>query len=83
MDSAWRQRLGAALDEKRISMRQASLDAGFAAGYVQSILGPDQKDPGISSLFAICDAAGISPLHVLYGFDVTPEDERIVRVIAT
>lgn len=40
MDTNWRQRLDAALKEKKISMRKASLDAGFAAGYVQSILCP-------------------------------------------
>jgi transcriptional regulator with XRE-family HTH domain len=77
----WRFRLKAALDERDLSMREVSLRAGLAPGYVASLLGKEHKDPTISNLSAVCDAVGVSLPHVLYGFDITPEDQKIVAAM--
>lgn len=58
-------------------MREVSLAAGAGAGYLHSIL-KEGKDPGIERLSAICDQIGVSLPYILYGINITPEDEKIV-----
>jgi len=77
----WRERLSQALKDRGLSMRDVSLRAGLAAGYVASLLGKEQKDPTISNLAAVCDAVGVSLPFVLYGYEITPEDQEIVAAM--
>ncbi|MBT3142893.1 hypothetical protein KL867_17630 [Ruegeria litorea] len=74
-----RTRLAAALDEKRLSMRKASLDAGFSETYVHGILKLG-RDPGIASLTRLCDTLELSAAFVIFGHDVTPEMDEILRI---
>lgn len=76
----WRERLEAALKEKKLSKRAASLRAGKGDGYVHSILA-EGKDPTIDNLKDVCDAVGVSMAFILHGFDMTPEDERILAAM--
>ena len=73
----WRHRLNAALKARNISMRQASIRAGAGDGYVQSVL-VGGKDPTIDKLRAVCDAVPVSLAYILFGHDITAEDEAIV-----
>lgn len=76
-DGLWRQRLAAALEQKGMSKRRASLDSGNGPGYVHGILN-EGKDPTIDKLTSLCETLGVSATYILYGIDVTPEDEKIL-----
>jgi hypothetical protein len=76
----WRDRLSASLIEKKRSKRSVSLQSGNAEGYVHSIL-VEGKEPTVDRLSQVCDALGVSLSFILYGLDVTPEDEEILSAI--
>lgn len=73
-----RARLIAALGAKGVSMRAVSLEAGAGPGYMHSIL-KDGKEPTIGMLSKVCQALDVSLIHVLYGANVSPETEQIIR----
>lgn len=78
--NGWRDRLRSALADRNLSKRKVSIASGNGPGYVHSIL-DEGKDPGIENLAAVCTAAEISLAFVLYGFEVTPEDESIIAAM--
>jgi transcriptional regulator with XRE-family HTH domain len=77
----WRKRLAFAVEASGKSKREISLAAGLGAGYVHSILS-EGKDPTIERFLKVCAATGVSLTHVIYGFNVSPEDEEFLRLIA-
>lgn len=79
-ESGWRGRLKQKIEDSGKSLRQVSLDAGRAAGYVHGILYAG-KDPTIDNIMAVCDAVPVSPLFVLYGLDASPRDLEILRAL--
>lgn len=79
MESAWRTRLRAALDESGLSMRAASLAAGKAHGYLNSILN-EGKDPTITNLEDVCRVLHVPVVRVLYGLDA-PELQEFVDLL--
>lgn len=79
-DDQWRQRLAAALKESGKSMRSVSLASGNGPGYVHSIL-EDGKDPKIGNLLDVCAAVPVSPIYILYGLNVSPEDHAILEAL--
>jgi transcriptional regulator with XRE-family HTH domain len=76
-NTEWRTRLAEEIDRKGMKMRSVSLRAKLGPGYVHSILSAG-KDPTIENLLRVCDVLGVSPIYILMGHDVTPEDEAIV-----
>lgn len=74
-----RQRLAAKLEEKNIPMRTAGVNAGLGMSYVSGIL-KEGKDPQVTKLAKLCDANGISLTWVLYGIDITPESEKLLKL---
>lgn len=82
-DNAWRERLTAAIQASGKTMRAISLEAGMGAGYVHSILTKkDPKDPTVPNLIKVCDVLGVTLYRILYGFDLTPENQEILRLWA-
>lgn len=75
-----RSRLRSALEERGISMRQASLNGNCGAGWVHSIL-EDGKEPTVSKLAAVCYGSGLSLSYIMYGLEVSPETERLISLI--
>lgn len=71
-------RLEEALHEKRISMRKASLDAGFSETFVHGIVKLG-RDPGVQNLTTLCDSLGLSAAYIIFGYDVSPEVERFLQ----
>lgn len=80
MDDKWKERLGAAIKGSGKSMREISLAAGRGPGYISSILS-ENKDPTIEHLMAVCDAVPVSLAHILYGFEITPEDADLLAAM--
>lgn len=76
--SDWRERLTAALEQSGKSKRSVSLGAGLGPGYVHSILS-EGKDPTIDNLIAVCAELGVSVSSILYGVQMSPETEAILR----
>ena len=79
-DSAWLARLDAALKAKGVSHRAASIGAKLGPGVVNSWF-KEGKDPGMSSLTAVCEAAGVSLAYVLFGFEISPQTAELVRLL--
>jgi transcriptional regulator with XRE-family HTH domain len=79
MQDEWRERLSRAIAEKKTSMRQASLGAGLGPGYLHSIL-TEGKDPTVQNLMKVCDQLNVSLWAILYGADLTAEDEELLRL---
>jgi transcriptional regulator with XRE-family HTH domain len=80
MNQEWRNRLASFLEDRKLSKREVSLAAGMGPGYIHSIL-KEGKDPGVESLIKVCDTLGITLSWLLYGFDIGPEDERLLQQI--
>lgn len=80
IDEAWRSRLAASVEESGKSMRKISLDAGLGPGYLHSILS-EGKEPTIQNLISVCENVGVSLSYVVWGFDVTAENEEILRLL--
>ena len=82
----WKDRLATAIVESGRSDRDISLSAKppgkaqLGPGYVHSIL-KEGKDPTVGNLQAICEALGVSIYRILGGFDMTPETERLLRLL--
>lgn len=79
-DDAWRERLATALKESGKSKREVSLAAGMGPGYVHSILA-EGKDPTVQNLIKVCDELGVSLSFILYGYELTAENEEILRLL--
>lgn len=74
----WKERLADGIKAKGKSQREVSLAAGKGPGYVNSLL-KEGKDPTIENLLLVCEAADLSLIWVLFGFDMDRETEEIVR----
>ena len=79
-DDSWRTRLKEAVEASDASMRAVSLASGNGPGYVHSILS-EGKEPTIGNLLDVCQALNVSPIYILFGMKVTPEDEAILEVL--
>ena len=80
-DGRWRDRLAFAVEASGKSKRQISLAAGMGPGYVHSILS-EGKDPTIEPFLKICSEINTSLTHIIYGYNVSPEDEEFLRLIS-
>lgn len=78
--NAWRNRLRDAIRDRKLSKRGVSLRAKLGQGYLHSIL-DEGKEPTIQNLADVCAAIPISMSFILYGYDVTPEDEAIIAAM--
>ena len=78
--SSWRERLRQAIKDRSLSKRSVSLRAQLGQGYLHSIL-DEGKEPTIQNLADVCAAIPVSMSYILYGFDVTPEDEAIIAAM--
>lgn len=79
-DDAWRQRLADALTATGKSKREVSLAAGMGPGYLHSLLS-EGKDPTVQNLIKVCEALGVSLSFILYGLDLTAQNEEILRLL--
>ena len=79
-DKLWLDRLVAEIKRKGMTQRSVSLKAGLGAGYVNSLV-KEGKDPAVDHVMRICAALDVSAAYVLFGFNVTPETERIMRAV--
>ncbi|WP_425522913.1 XRE family transcriptional regulator [Bartonella apihabitans] len=77
----WRVRLAQKIEESGKSMRAISLACGKAPGYVFTIM-KDRKNPTAETLAEICTEVGTSLSFVLYGFDISAEDEKFIKLFS-
>ena len=75
-----RARLTAALKERGLSKRGTSLKANLNPGFIHGIL-IEGKEPTIANLAQVCEAIGVSLSYIIYGYEITPETERLLRLI--
>lgn len=80
-DFNWRQRLSEALEASGKSKRAVSLASGNGPGYVHSIL-KEGKEPTVENLLDVCAAIPVSPVHIIFGLEIAPGDEAILKALA-
>lgn len=80
MRESWRTRLEEAVAASDKSASALSLEAGTARNYLYSIL-KEGREPTIAKLLALCDVLKVSPVYLLYGFDVDPETADLIVAI--
>ena len=81
-DNGWRTRLARAVHDDVRSQRAISSSAGLNPGYLNSVFSKGGKSPTVENLLAICEALGVSATWVLYGTEVTPQDEELVSLLS-
>lgn len=79
-DRPWLTRLLLEIERNGMSQRSASLKAGLGAGYVNSLV-KEGKDPALDHVMRLCAAINVSAAYILFGINVTPETERIMRAV--
>jgi transcriptional regulator with XRE-family HTH domain len=79
-DGDWKARLALGIENSGKSQREISLAAGLGPGYVNSIL-RESKDPTITNLIKLCEAADLSLYYILVGVDVSREEEDLLRLL--
>lgn len=77
----WKQRLADGLEAKGLSKREVSLASGNNPGYVHSLL-VEGKEPTVAKLIAVCEAADLSVIHILFGVDMDRQTQEIVTALA-
>ncbi len=80
LDDAWRGRLADAIKGSGRAMREVSLAAGMGPSYLHGVL-KGGKDPTIYNLVKVCGIVGVSLSHVLYGYDMTAQEEDALRLL--
>lgn len=78
--NAMRARLLGLLKEHDISMRDASIKGNTTPGYLHSIL-KTGAEPTVQKLALICEKNGFSLAYVLFGFEISPETERLMALM--
>lgn len=78
-DKSWRERLADAIEGKQTSERALSIAIGRASSYVNGVLKLG-KEPTIENLVKMADALDVSLMWLLFGDDVSPEAERLLRL---
>lgn len=81
-DTAWIGRLQQAMEQKGVTMRELSLVAGRAPGYVHSLI-KEGKRPSIDNLVAISDRLGVSLVWLVFGVDMTADAEKLLRLYSS
>lgn len=77
----WRLRLAAKIKQSDKSLRAISLAIGKSEGYVHSVL-KGHRSPRAEVLAQICAAVGTSVSYVLYGFDISAEEEEFLSLFS-
>lgn len=78
--NAMRERLLALLKEHDTSMRVASINGGTTPGYLHSVI-KGGAEPTVQKLAQICTANGFSLAYVVFGFEISPETERLMTLM--
>jgi transcriptional regulator with XRE-family HTH domain len=81
MAEQWRDRLREAVERKGKSLREISLSAGCGPGYLFDIL-ESTKEPSIGRLMRLADALDVTLPWLLYGTNISAEEERFLRAYA-
>lgn len=80
LSEGWRIRLEEAARASGKSANAISAAAGLAPNYLHGVL-KQGKEPTVERLLRLCEAIPASPIYILHGHDVQPEDEKILRLL--
>lgn len=76
-----RARLKHAVQESGLSQNEISLRSGNSVSYVSGVLNQG-RDPQMSKIAAVCEILSVSPIWLLYGFDVPDGADEIFQLVA-
>lgn len=76
----WRDRLAEAIERDGRSQRAVSIAAGLGPGYINALF-REGREPTVGHAIRVCEVLGISLSWLLYGIDMSPESEEILRLL--
>lgn len=79
-DQTWRDRLVAAIERDGRSQRAVSIAAGLGPGYINALL-REGREPTVGSAIRVCRELGISLPWLIYGIEMSPQTEEILRLL--
>lgn len=79
MDTAWRQRLIAAIEKDERTPRAISLAAGLGPNYLNQMI-ERGTSPSIPALVALCGVLSLSLTYIFTGAEMTPGQEELLRL---
>lgn len=78
MTGDWRDRLEAARKASGKSKRAVSIEADCAPGYYHGMI-TGKQEPGLERLMRIASVLNVSLPFLLYGMEIGPRQERLLR----
>lgn len=78
----WKERLFEAIEADSRSDRAISLGAKLGPNYIEQMR-KKGKMPGADAVLKLCKALGISPVFLLTGMQITPEEEEVLTLLAS
>lgn len=76
-----RERLKQAVEASPLSQNEISLRSGNSVSYVSGVL-TGGRDPQMSKISAVCEVLEVSPMWLLYGFDVPDGADEIFQLVS-
>src|SRR5690606_29222430 len=73
----WRERAALVMEQKKLTMRTVSLRMGSNASYLFTVMKKGQ-DPVAEKIIEIARALEVSPVWLMFGFNLDPEAEEVV-----
>lgn len=80
-DKQMKKRLREAVEAKGKALGAVSEAAGFSYGYLAGVLNSD-RDPHLGKIIKICENVPVSPIYVIYGYEVPEGGDEILQMIA-
>lgn len=85
MDNGWRARLRAVIAErvkdKRENYTSLARKGGKGTNFVEQYVNTDRA-PSLENLLVLGKILDVSPIYILLGFEITPEEEEFLRLVS-
>lgn len=81
-EDAWRERLKQAIDDRRLSYKSLSEEAGFNGEYVSRMLN-GRINPTVDKILTICRIANIDPVFLFSSTTPNREMREVVEAVST
>lgn len=78
----WKDRLRNAVEDSGKSRRSISTAAGCSPGYLSEVLSEEGPEPTFRNLLAIVDQLSVSLSYIVYGYELSVDEERLLRMFA-
>jgi len=80
-DETWKDRLLHAVERSGKSQQAIAIDAGLGRAYLYGVF-KEGKVPTVENMIRICNAIGVSPAFIIFGWSMNPKQQELLDLIA-